>query len=266
MGIKVTMKKAIIVVMLGLVSLFAFSQVAKKPTTATAVNDFAAVFSATQKNALERRLVDFSAETSNRIVVVTVDDLNGMSPSQYAYTVGEEWGVGSSKFDNGIVVLVKPKTTNSRGEAFIAVGYGLESVIPDAIAKRIIEQAMIPQFKNNNYFAGVSAAVDVLMPLAAGEISYKELEKKSTGRRFSPILLIAVIIYLLGSIGGKGKNMGNNKRSGGPGVLDMILLSSILSGGRGGSYGGSSGGFGGGGFGGGFGGGSFGGGGAGGSW
>ena len=227
----------------------AAAQVPEKPAVPRAVNDFAGIFSVPDAEYMNRLLVSFADSTSNRIVVVTVNDLGGMEPAMFAYEIGEQWGVGSSKFDNGVVVLVKPKTASSSGQVYIAVGYGLEGAIPDAIAKRIVENEMIPRFKENDYAGGVAAALNVLMRLSAGEISYKEYEESVSDGGGGFVALGFIILFIIVFVIAR----------------DAIFWSSILGGGR--SHGGgfSGGGFSGG-FGGGFGGGSFGGGGAGGSW
>ena len=230
----------------------ASAQIPPKPSVPRAVNDFAGVFSRSDAEYMNRVLVDFADSTSNRIVVVTVDDLGGMN-----------------KFDNGVVVLVKPKTSRSSGQVYIAVGYGLEGAIPDAIAKRIVENEMIPRFRENDYTGGVAAALNVLMRLAAGEISYKEYED-SIGTGGSIAMIVFGLLFVLIILGALfGNNGPRNISSGGSrtsSVADAIFWSSMLGGSRGGSgFGGGGGGFSGG-FGGGFGGGSFGGGGAGGSW
>ena len=247
----------------------ASAQIPPKPSVPMAVNDFAGVFSRSDAEYMNRVLVDFADSTSNRIVVVTVDDLGGMEPAMFAYGIGEQWGVGSDKFDNGVVVLVKPKTSRSSGQVYIAVGYGLEGAIPDAIAKRIVENEMIPRFRENDYTCGVAAALNVLMRLAAGEISYKEYED-SIGTGGSIAMIVFGLLFVLIILGALfGNNGPRNISSGGSrtsSVADAIFWSSMLGGSRGGSgFGGGGGGFSGG-FGGGFGGGSFGGGGAGGSW
>lgn len=97
------------------------------------VNDFAGLLSDSQRQALERKLVDFDRETSTQIAVVTVDDLGDYAPSDFAQRLHDKWGVGREGKNNGILVLVKPSVPGSRGEAYISVGYGLEGVIPDII-------------------------------------------------------------------------------------------------------------------------------------
>lgn len=227
------------------------------------VNDLAQVFTSDQVSRLENTLVAFDDSTSNQIVVVTVKDLEGYDPSEYATRIGLDWGVGSAQFNNGIVLLVKPKTYDSAGQVFIAVGYGLEGAIPDAYAKRIIENELIPNFRLNDYYAGVEAACDVLMKLASGEISEPRGEEEDDAllEIIATLLFIGLLIFIF--IIAIGQNDDNGHSSGGG--RRTIYVGPIITSGR--SYGGGSsfgGGFGGG-FGG-FGGGSFGGGGAGGSW
>lgn len=245
-----------------------------RPVPPRLVNDFAGLFTPRQIASLERALVAFDDSTSNQIAVVTVSDLEGYAPSEYATRIGLSWQVGSEKFNNGIVVLVKPKTASERGEAAIAVGYGLEGAIPDAYAKRIIENEMIPRFRDNDYYAGVVSACQVLMKLASGEISSSREYETDFSDLFIAFLFLflgaLVLIAILLKAGGNGNGGGSNGGGGGSlrgdDIARAIIIGNLLgnaSRGGGRSYGGG-GGFGGG-FGG-FGGGSFGGGGASGSW
>ncbi|MBQ3174368.1 MAG: TPM domain-containing protein [Bacteroidales bacterium] len=253
------------------------AQVPPRPQPQRLVNDLADIFSSSQEERMEQTLVAFADSTSNQIAVVSVPDLYGMDKAQLAFQIGEEWGVGQQKFDNGVVILVKPKVGNSRGEVFIATGYGLEGVLTDAVCRRIIEQYMIPAFQANDYYAGVENALNVILPLAAGEISTDEFASgdgsESVIASVFFLLFIFIIFVALFKSGGNNRpqNMGGGNRKG-LSAADLIMLSILSnnsnsrgSDGWGGSSGGFGGGFGGGGFGG-FGGGGFGGGGAGGSW
>lgn len=245
-----------------------------RPNPPRLVNDFAGIFTPTQTQALEYKLRYFNDTTSNQIVVVTVKSLNGLEPYDFATELGQKWGVGQKKFDNGIVILIKPKYSNSRGQVFIAPGYGLTGVIPDATASRIVQNEMIPEFQMGDYYMGVNKAVNVLMKMSSGEISAKGYNKQHPKNSplftFVPFLAIFLIIFLIRVSGRSNYTMANG---GGSGFWTALFLGSMLGGG--GSRGhwndftGGGSGFGGGGFGGGFGGfggGSFGGGGAGGSW
>lgn len=252
-----------ILVLLCLMTAVLSYAIPSRPDPQRLVNDLAQVFTSDQVSRLENTLVAFDDSTSNQIVVVTVKDLEGYDPSEYATRIGLDWGVGSAQFNNGIVLLVKPKTYDSAGQVFIAVGYGLEGAIPDAYAKRIIENELIPNFRLNDYYAGVEAACDVLMKLASGEISEPRGEEEDDAllEIIATLLFIGLLIFIF--IIAVGHNDSNNHGSGGG--RRTVYVGPIITSGR--SYGGGSsfgGGFGGG-FGG-FGGGSFGGGGAGGSW
>lgn len=230
----------------------------ERPDPPRLVNDLAGLFTAGERAQLEQALVTFNDTTSNQIVVLTVPDLDGQEASAFAYQVGETWKVGQEKFDNGIVILVKPKPANGYGDVFIAVGYGLEGALPDAVCKTIVEREMVPHFRNNDYFGGVQAALAVIMPVASGEYS----SDAYTGNGGSGILttiglgiaiIILIIILRAGSKGNTPTNMGSGKKR----IVPWIPGSMHHGGSRGGSSGGSFGGFGGG---------SFGGGGAGGRW
>lgn len=241
-----------------ILSSFNASALPARPEPQRLVNDLAGIFTQQQVDVLERTLVEFDDTTSNQIAVVTTRDLEGMAIADYATRIGLDWQVGTEKFDNGVVVVIKPKEARSNGQVFIAVGYGLEGAIPDAYAKRIISNIMIPHFMNDDYYGGVKEACRTIMALASGEISeMRESEDDIASVIFFFILLVLLII-IVAAANGKG-NSGHGNGGRGP----VIFTGPIIT--RGNDYGG----FGGSGFGGGFGGfggGSFGGGGAGGSW
>jgi uncharacterized protein len=265
-------------VWLFLIMLFAWSAVAEgqdipaRPDPPRLVNDFAGILSEGEIGSLEQKLVAYNDSTSTQILVVIVKSLNGYDKNEFARLIGENWGVGQKGKNNGAVVLVKPKYPNEKGETCIQTGYGLEGAIPDALAKRIVENEMIPNFKKGNYFAGIEAATSTMISLAKGEYTAEQYDKRAGSRKSSPfgllipLIIIAVVFIIMRSSGSRGGSIGKSV----PFWTTMFLLGSM---GRGHSgswndFSSGSGGFGsggGGGFGG-FGGGSFGGGGAGGSW
>lgn len=278
-------------------SVYLFADIPPSPNPPQLVNDLANLLTKKQESDLEYKLRKFHNKTSTQIVVLTVSSLGDLEPAMFAHEVGEKWGVGQKGFNNGIVILVKPKLSYlHQGETYIAVGYGLEALIPDAIAKRIIENNMIPEFQNGYYFQGILKATSSLMALASGEIfTTKQIKKKS---KYTPLIIIfsllsVLLIFLLFGIWSKGTYFSfgskksfwkdflffmwfygtsgsteSGKRNSGNSGADIDYYSAGFSnfgGGNVGGYSGSGSGYGGGGFSG-FGGGSFGGGGAGGSW
>ena len=232
------------------------AQLPSPPNPPRLVNDYTGTLTSSQINTLERKLVAYNDSTSTQILVLLVDDLQGYSIEQYATEIGHSWGVGQQGKNNGAVILVKPKKGSERGQANISPGYGMEEYVTDATAKRIIENEMIPAFKENDYYTGIDNAVNVIMDLCSGKFTQDEY----AGGGGIPILLILIVIIALFLI--FRSSNGNQNYSGGGNRTIWIPM----GGGYGGSGGfGGGGSFGGGGFGG-FGGGGFGGGGASGSW
>ena len=239
-----------------------FAAIPARPSPPRLVNDLAGLFTTGQTERLERMLTAFDDSTSNQIAVVTVKDLEGYAVADYAVRIGLEWGVGSKDFNNGIVVLVKPKNETGSGQVSIQIGYGLEGAIPDATAGRIIRDDMIPHFREDDYYGGVSAACEKLMAYARGEISAAREKNLTTEDIEAIVSLLLTILFFIIVIVLVTRHKGDGNNSGGRnGTPPHIFFGPVSGGSRGGGFGS----FGGGGFGG-FGGGSFGGGGASGSW
>jgi len=225
------------------------------------VNDFTNLLSRQDQARLENKLRKFNDTTSTQIAIVTVPSLHGYAPIDYAQRLAEQWGIGQKGKDNGILVLVKPKSRDENGQVAIAVGYGLEGVVPDAIASRIIRNEIIPEFQNNRYYEGLDKATNVLMKLTSGEYSADEYSaNKSTEYILAGIFLLFIVFIFLTS---RFKSKGPGQGSGTSSQAGPFIFWGGLGGGLGGGRSTGGGGFGG--FGG-FGGGSFGGGGASGSW
>lgn len=240
----------------------------ERPNPPRLVNNLSKEFpdfiSKSEEQALEQKLQTFANETSNQIVIVIIDDLGGDEAWHFATELGERWGVGQSKFDNGVVILIKPTGGEGQRDLFIAVGSGLEGAIPDATTYKIREDEMYPYFAKQEFYTALDRATDVLMALAKGEYNSDEYgaKNKKTGNKLKTIfIIIAIIIFIIISIFRGGK--GGRRRGFTMGPSGLFWGTGGFGGGSWG--GGSSGGFGGGGFGG-FGGGGFGGGGSGGKW
>jgi uncharacterized protein len=263
------MRKILLIIFL-FFSIGAVAQVEKAipaaPNPPRLYNDFTKgknFLTSDQSQYLESKLVAYDDSTSNQVVIVIVETLQGYSANEYATALGRKWGVGGKENNNGVVVLISTEPGNR--DAYIATGYGLEGAIPDITAKHILDEQLIPEFKNGNYYTGLNKTVDALIKAASGEYTappnYGRTNKD--GKIFKLIIAIIFIIIFISSVGrGGGKGGGYASRRGWMGPT--IFGGGLGSGGFGGG-GWSGGGGGGGGFGG-FGGGGFGGGGAGGKW
>lgn len=244
------MKKLTLIFSL-LFSISVFAQIEKvippKPVPQKLVNDFTKTLTAFQVEALESKLVAYDDSTSNQIAVVIIPTTGNYTVDEVALEIGRRWGVGNKDINNGIVLLIAKDDRKLK----IEVGYGLEGAIPDITAKSIIDNYIVPNFKNDNYYRGIDEGTDAIIRAATGEYKapadYGSKKKKVPSVLAIIIIIIVLIIIFSGSSGG-----GTYVSRGG------------FGGWSGGGWSGG-GGSGGGGFGG-FGGGSFGGGGASGSW
>jgi uncharacterized protein len=136
------------------------------PYLAGRVTDNAEILSEGMRRSLAERLKAHEDRTGNQIAVLTVPTLDGESIEEYAVTVFEAWKLGKKGKDNGVLIIVVPNDRRMR----IEVGYGLEGILTDLVAGRIIRNGMAPRFKAGDYDGGVEAGVkSVLDVLEKGE-------------------------------------------------------------------------------------------------
>lgn len=267
-------KFATLFLLLFAISICHAQRIPDRPSPPRLVNDYTNTLTASQVNSLEYKLRNYNDTTSTQIAVVFINDLQGTTAADFAYQIGEKWGVGT-KENNGIVILVKPKN-ETKGEVFISVGYGLEQYVPDALAKRIIETQMIPAFKYNDYSGGVNNAIDSIIKLASGGFSSDSEDEDAAFAALMIIIIGMIVMILYITLIGKASTTISSKRDSSSFWKTLFWLSLLNNSSHRhhnhhnhhnhwNNFSGGSGGFGGGSFGG-FGGGSFGGGGAGGSW
>lgn len=236
------------------------SVIPARPNPPRLVNDFVGILSSSERERLEQKLRTYNDSTSTQITVVIVRTTEPYPIGDFAFRVGRKWGVGQQGKNNGLVLAWATETR----KVYIATGYGLEGAIPDAIAKRIISNVIVPNFKQSQYYQGLDEATTEIIQRAQGE--YKAEPDSGDGGDGSSIFIwifvVFIIIYFISRRGGGGG--GRSNRNGGGGFFPPVFLPTSTGWG-GSSGGGGFGGGGGGGFGG-FGGGSFGGGGAGGDY
>ncbi|MHA6249501.1 TPM domain-containing protein [Pontibacter sp. CAU 1760] len=232
-----------------------------RPNPPRLVNDLANMLSAEEEQALEQKLVNYNDTTSTQIAIITLTSIGDYDANQYAAELGERWGVGGNENDNGLIILI---AKNERRVA-IQTGYGMEAYVPDAIAKRITENTLKPNFKQGNYYKGLNDATNLIIGLASGAYQSDPTATNGEGEGGPSVLFIVLIVMLIVFIiskrgGGGGRGGRRYARTLGGPVIVPGGFGTFRSGG--GMFGGGGGG---GGFGG-FGGGSFGGGGASSSW
>lgn len=260
------------------------------PPLKEAVTDVSGLLNAAQKSELEQRLRAFSAQKGSQVAILIVPSTRPETIEQYAIRVAEQWKLGRKGVDDGVLILL----ASADREVRIEVGYGLEGALPDVIADRIIEEVMIPYFRQNDYFGGLKAGSERVIAVIEGEpLPPAPAQSQPTSvqgfESFIPIFFVIVAFLgsmlkkMFGRFLGAGATgfaagtagwliLGGAFAAGLAGFFGFLLALLLGSGGRHGGFGGfgggggwsSGGGFGGGGFGGG--GGGFGGGGASGRW
>ena len=235
----------------------------KFPALTGRVVDDAHVWSAQTKGDLDQKLAALEAKTSRQLVVVTLPSLQGYDIADYGYQLGRAWGIGQAKLNNGVLFIVAPNEHRVR----IEVGYGLEPILTDALSEVIIQQAVLPKFRANDFNGGVEGGVDALVQQLSLDPSQAEAraaaaaqqsQTQDAGSGINPLSILVIILFIAIAFGRIFRGFG---------FLPFLFMSGLGGGFGGRGYGGGGfggGGFGGGGFGGG--GGSFGGGGASGSW
>jgi uncharacterized protein len=146
------------------VAVAAWAQVAVPPLTAR-VTDLTGTLTREQQAGLERMLQEFEARKGTQLAVLIVPTTAPEPIEQYALRVGEQWKIGRTKVDDGAILVVAKNDRALR----IEVGYGLEGVLNDATASRIIREIIVPRFREGDFYGGINAALDRMMRLIDGE-------------------------------------------------------------------------------------------------
>ena len=202
------------------------------------INDYAGLIPADRARALEERLASFEAETGHQIAVLTIPSLQGDSLEDFSIRVAEAWKIGKKGFDNGAILLIARDDRKLR----IEVGYGLEGVMPDAIASRIIREVITPRFRSGDFAGGIEAGVDTMLKITKGEILPERARPPgptaSQGGSLITILMITAMLSLFvgmtrrrllgGAVGGAASGLVTSLFA--SGGLGFVLLPALIVG------------------------------------
>ena len=260
--------RAAAVVALLLVCLSTFADDRPIPALTGRVVDETETLSAQQKSALEAKLQAFEQHKGSQIAVLITGTTFPEPIEPYSIRVAEAWKIGRKQVNDGLLIVVAKSDRAMRLE----VGYGLEGAVPDAIARRLIDEVFIPGFRDGNFYEGLDAGIDRLIKVIDGE-PLPEVTPTQNARGHSGSLESYFVIFLVATLGIGGvlrRILGPLPAAlvvgGGIGVLAWLIVAPIfiaaiagvvafimtlLGGVAPGRFGGGSGGFGGGGFGGG---------------
>jgi uncharacterized protein len=207
------------------------------PPLSAHVTDLTQTLSASEKQALDEKLTDWEARTTNQLAVLMVPTTQPEPIEAYSIRVAEKWQIGRKGKDNGVLFLVAKNDKKMR----IEVGYGLEGVLTDATSRRIIAESVAPLFREGQFAAGIDAGVDRIIatvaegkPLPPRETSNVNVRPSSRHFDFGTMLLILfIIVPIVGTVLRSifGRLLGSTVGAGIVGTAAWFVAGSLLIGG-----------------------------------
>ncbi|MGH8799461.1 MAG: TPM domain-containing protein [Casimicrobiaceae bacterium] len=201
------------------------------PPLSSAVTDLTGTLPAGERQALEAKLRDWQARTSNQLAVLIIPSTAPEAIEQYSIRVADAWKIGQKGQDNGAILLIAKEDKRMR----IEVGYGLEGVLTDVTSRRIIAENIAPEFAKGNFAGGINAGVDrIIAVVGAGEPLPAVAQRRPAPRRgfdFGTMMLVLLVAApvlggILRSIFGK---LGGSVVGGGVlGAVAWFIASSLL--------------------------------------
>lgn len=201
------------------------------PPLSGRVIDQTGSLSAQQAAALDAKLAAFEAQAGPQIVILIVARTLPEDIAGYAQRVGDEWKLGRSGAGDGVLLLVAKDERRAR----IAVAKALEGAIPDLAARQIIDQALRPAFRADDYAGGLHQAVDLLMARIRGEAlpTPKPRGGSSQGLQLGDLAMLVFFgVPILGALLTRvfGRRLGSLVTAGAAGSLGWWLSASLLLG------------------------------------
>jgi uncharacterized protein len=187
-----TSTKVIIIFVIWLLAPFISSAEEEPPLLRQRVTDLTNTLTSNQIYSLESTLREYEDSTTNQIAVLLVGSVTGGSIEEFAVRVFEKNRLGQRGKDNGVLLLIAKDDRAIR----IEVGYGLEGVLTDAVASRIIQRQIIPKFREGNYFEGIQAGVGAIILAIGGE--YEATTKGDEAPVIATFLVFAAMLFFFG--------------------------------------------------------------------
>jgi uncharacterized protein len=196
------------------------------------VTDLTGTLSAEQVATLDRSLAAFEGRKGSQIAVLMVPTTRPEDIAQYSIRVADQWKVGRKKVDDGLIVVVAKNDHKLR----IEVGYGLEGVVPDIIARRVIRETMAPHFVDGDFYGGLKAGTDQLMKLVDGETlpppAQQGAQRPGEGTDLQSLFVILlVVIAVVGGILKKvlGRFFGSAATGGVAGFIALAIAGTMIA-------------------------------------
>ena len=177
-----------------------FAHALEVPPLRARVNDLAGMMGEHAAAQLEHRLSQFETQTKHQVAVLIIPSLNGDSLEDFSIRLAEAWKIGNKAADDGVILIIARDDRKIR----IEVGYGLEGVLPDAMANRIIQEVIVPQFRNQDFTGGIELGVSAIIQAVEGEQSFTKpsILDSAPKSSLSAILTLLVATILFSSVVG----------------------------------------------------------------
>ena len=164
------------------------------PTLSGRVVDQANIIPDAQRATLTEKLKVHEDKTSHQLVVVTLKTLDGYAIDDYGYQLGRHWGIGAKDKNNGSLLIIAPNERKVR----IEVGYGLEGTLTDALASNIIQQIILPKFKQGDFAGGIDSGATAIIEVNEGSDLSEKLNRNRSQPENSPFDIF--IMLFIGSV------------------------------------------------------------------
>ena len=171
------------------------------PALAGRIVDEANIIPASIEALLDGQLASLEAQTTDQFVVVTLKSLQGYEIADYGYQLGRAWQIGQKGKDNGVLLIVAPNERDVR----IEVGYGLEGDLTDAVTRLIIENSILPKFRDGDMAGGIAAGVDDVIKVLSGSAADYKSRAAEQPKSYDPTrpdggsmsILVPLLIFVI---------------------------------------------------------------------
>ena len=177
-------------------ALFSFAQIEVPPLNNRPIVDLADILSENEEQSLNQELMAFADSTGSQIAILTVTDLEGEAIEELGIRTADKWKIGRKGIDDGVIIIVAKNNRKVRLE----VGYGLEGALTDALSRRIIENIIVPDFKNGQFYLGLQEASHAIMAIINGEELPEHVASQSESDNFIGGILFLTVITIFISI------------------------------------------------------------------
>jgi uncharacterized protein len=204
------------------------------PPLVSRVTDLTGTLSTAEIAQLEQKLAAFEARKGSQVAVLTVLSTHPETIEQYAIRVAEAWELGRKGIDDGVLLVIAKQDRTLR----IEVGYGLEGVLPDAVAKRIVDETIVPMLRQGSFAAAIDAGIERITSVIEGEPLPAPQSRRGNTRPVGMNVLLDNIIFIFIAliVVGKilqslfGRMIGSTLISAAAGLMGWLVFSSVLIG------------------------------------